>query len=306
MNTPTPQLKSPLKWNLLILVFHLLILIFLLSNLPSNANCGVGINTSTPKSYFEVNGSFGQKVTSILATTTLDATYNTVICDNGATAISINLPTGDAAACPGRIYTIKKGSASTGVVTIDAYSTETIDGSLTLELTDAQGAVTLTNNGTNWIIISQNMSPFPMGEVSYFSTTGTSISISATSDGSNNMIVCNPTTNFVLPSSDFSSNNSGRLTYTGKTIRTFHIACTISASPATSSDQFVFAVAKNGTINTSSKIIQKMGTTADAQSTAIHIAITMSANDYLELYVGNLTAGRNVVLKSINLFALGI
>lgn len=274
----------------------------------------VGINTITPNSTLEINGSLSQKVETITATTTLGPDNNTIVCNNGATAITINLPSVSSPDCAGRIYTIKKGSmmSSTANVTIDGNASETIDSATTFLLSDDQGAVTIANDGTEWKIISDHLSPYPMGEVSYFSTTGTAINISGLSDGTTNMIVSavsTPTaTNLKsMPMNEFSTNTNGRLVYDGKTTRTFHIACTISISPSTSNDQFVFGVSKNGTVVAASKIIQKSGSTTDTQSTAMHVVIVLAKGDYLELQVGNLTAsGRDVNIKTLNLFALGM
>jgi uncharacterized protein YdeI (BOF family) len=274
----------------------------------------VGINTITPNSTLEINGSLSQKVETITATTTLSSDNNTIVCNNGTTAITINLPSVTSPDCAGRIYTIKKGSmmSSTANVTIDGNGSETIDGATTFLLSDDQGAVTIANDGSEWKIISDHLSPYPMGEVSYFSITGTTVNITGLSDGTTNMIVCavsTPTaTNLQsMPMNEFSTNSNGRLVYNGKTTRTFHIACTISMAPSNSGDQFVFGVSKNGAVVAASKIIQKMGATSDTQSTAMHVVIVLAKGDYLELQVGNLTAsGRDVSIKSLNLFALGM
>jgi len=277
-------------------------------------NAQVGINTITPNSTLEINGSLSQKVETITATTTLSSDNNTIVCNNGTTAITINLPSVTSPDCAGRIYTIKKGSmmSSTANVTIDGNGSETIDGATTFLLSDDQGAVTIANDGSEWKIISDHLSPYPMGEVSYFSITGTTVNITGLSDGTTNMIVCavsTPTaTNLQsMPMNEFSTNSNGRLVYNGKTTRTFHIACTISMAPSNSGDQFVFGVSKNGAVVAASKIIQKMGATSDTQSTAMHVVIVLAKGDYLELQVGNLTAsGRDVSIKSLNLFALGM
>ena len=290
-----------------IVIFYVSFCSFLTSNAQIAGS--IGVHTNTPNSLFEVNGSFGQNITTVTTTgTTLGTAESIVICNNGSTAITETLPT--AVGITGRMYTIKKGTGSTASVTIDAAGSETIDDSLTLVLTDEQGAVTIVSDGAGWKVMSKYLSPFPMGEISYFSTTGTPITISATTNGNDaNMYLCNPTTAFVN-SMDFSSNNAGRLIYIGPTTRTFHIACTLSTSAQTTNDEFIFAVAMNGTtIYTSSKIIQRMGATSDAQSTAIHVVITLATNDYLELYGGNISGnGTNhqIVIKSLNLFALGM
>lgn len=96
----------------------------------------------------------------------------------------------------------------------------------------------------------------PMGEVSYFNTTGTLVTISSTSDGSTNMVVVAPTSTLVNDMEfDNGGANNGRLRYTGAVSKTFHIAVTLSGTPATVNDIFVFGVAKNGTVQATSKVL---------------------------------------------------
>jgi len=148
----------------------------------------------------------------------------------------------------------------------------------------------------------------PMGELSYFDATGTTVDITSGLTGDTaNLVVCTPTT--VLSNDgafDNGGSNNGRLRYTGAVTKYFHVACTVSVSPATTNDEFVFGLAKNGTLIKASRVVQKMGATSDTQSTAMHVFVTLATNDYLELYIGNRTAARDVVLKSLNLFAMGM
>lgn len=313
MNAINPKNKTYI-FNVFVISF------FLFASCMCNAQ--VGINTINPNSTLEINGSLSQKVETITATTTLGSDSNTIVCNNGATAITINLPSVSSPDCAGRIYTIKKGSmmSSTANVTIDGSGSQTIDGAATFLLSDDQGAVTIANDGTEWKIMSDHLSPYPMGEVSYFNTTGTTINISGLCDGSSNMVVCGPTAAGIslstMPMNEFSKSDTypGRLIYDGKTTRTFHIACTISATPSSNGDEYVFGVAKGlaasptlSTVVASSKIIQKMGSTSDTQSTAMHVVIVLAKGDFLELKVGNRTrSGGDVKIKSLNLFALGM
>ncbi len=269
----------------------------------------IGVHTATPNSLFEVNGSFGQNITTITANTTLGATHSIVMCNNGATKIDITLPT--AVGITGRIYTIKKTTSTDSIVTLLTTSAQLIDGSSTLVLSDIQGAVTIVSDGTGWNIIDKYLAPYPMGEVSFFNVTGTAANVTGLSSGASgndNMVPCIVTTAYTgMTEFDNGGTNNGTLRYVGRTPRMMHIACTISVAPANSGDQFVFGVAKNGTLVNASKLLQKMGNTSDIQSTAIHVVISMVYGDYLQLYVGNTTAsGRDVTIKSLNLFALGM
>jgi hypothetical protein len=146
-----------------------------------------------------------------------------------------------------------------------------------------------------------------MGEVSYFSTTGTSTAIATQSDGSTNMVVVNPVSTF-SNNSDFDNggSNNSRLRYTGSATKMFHIACTISFSAAAANDTFVFGVAKSGTVIAPSKILYKTINAGDTRSTAIHVMAELSTNDYLEIYVGNTTDADDLTIKTLNLFAMGL
>lgn len=277
-------------------------------------NAQVGIGTTTPLSTFEVNGSNGQTVTvtDLSTALTLDASHSIVICDNGSTAGFVTLPT--ASDITGRIYTIKRDDLSTAYVTITTTSSQTIDGAKNIILKNAGESVTLVSIGTAWKTTSSNNSSrassdnlmFPMGEISYFSFPGFPIAIPDVSDGVTNMVACNAPTSITDSGMDFVQLADGKLQYTGTATKSFHVACTISMTPTVSNDQFVFGVAKNGTVIPSSKVLQRMTTNVDAQSTALHVMVTLAKDDYLQLYVGNVTTAGGISLKSLCLFALGM
>lgn len=130
-----------------------LVFLYLIYMTTNFSNAQVGIGTTDPKSTFEVNGTVGQKVNTITATTALDDTYGSVIvCDNNSTAITVTLPS--VSSCTGRVYTIKRNASSTANVTIAG----TIDGVANLILAKAGEAVTLFSNGTEWKATSTNNS----------------------------------------------------------------------------------------------------------------------------------------------------
>jgi hypothetical protein len=121
------------------------ILFFLLGYIGS---AQVGIGTVNPLSTFEVNGSFGLTVTTITTDLTLDASHHVVICNNGAAEKTMTLPT--AVGIKGRIYIIKRDDTSTTNVIIETTSAQTIDGDLTLTLTNAKEGAILISDGVNW------------------------------------------------------------------------------------------------------------------------------------------------------------
>lgn len=126
----------------------------------------VGINTNPtnitptvqPTSHLQVAGSFAIGVESVSANTTLAETTCKVILTNGATNITIVLPT--PSTCSGRMLSFTRNAASTGTVTLDTAGTNniqnlagTVTSTTTIPLHTAGGAgvnVQFWSNGTIW------------------------------------------------------------------------------------------------------------------------------------------------------------
>jgi hypothetical protein len=106
----------------------------------------VGISTATPASTLDVAGSFGAAIETV-TDDTLDATNHFVVVNTTASARTINLPAVSGLA--GRGYFIRNNGTAGNDVTIDASTTETINGALTHILTDGQ-SVHVVCNGTEW------------------------------------------------------------------------------------------------------------------------------------------------------------
>lgn len=148
----------------------------------------------------------------------------------------------------------------------------------------------------------------PMGEVNYFSTTGTTITISAQSNGSTNMVVVPVATTLNSDSHEFDNGgaNNGRLRYTGATTKMFHIAFSISMdSVGSGTNVYVFGIAKNGAVG-NCKTLQSIAVNGQIGSTSLHCFLSLATNDYLELYVGNITDGDDITATSVNIFAMGM
>lgn len=97
-------------------------------------------------------GGIGGALQTVTGTSaTLDGISFVTLCDATSNAITVNLPT--ASAATGRIYHIKKIDSSVNAVTIDASSTQQIDGQLTKVLSTQYESVTITSDGSNWFIL---------------------------------------------------------------------------------------------------------------------------------------------------------
>ena len=122
------------------------------------------------------------------------------------------------------------------------------------------------------------------------------------------MKVCRPAT-ALLNRGEFDNggSNNGRLRYTGRNTKTFHIACTISGTLVSGTNKtLVFGIGKNGTVQSNSKVLNRFSNTADVQSTSLHVMLALAPNDYLEFYVGNLTDNADFSFRTFNLVAIGM
>lgn len=264
----------------------------------------VGIATTTPLSTFEVNGSFGQTITTASSDLTLDASHSIVICINGAVPKIITLPT--AIGIKGRIYNIKRSETSTAVITIATTALQTIDGEVSFLLTHAKEAISLISDGANWKITSTYLPQLPLGEISYFDTNGTLVTLnSSTTDGSSNMFLCNPATSLSVNSIDFIASGNGGLQYKGTITRTFRISASITATTNTAGS-FIYEFKKTNTSYIpSSRVIQKINV-SEEQTSTIQTLATLSPNDFIEIWVGKIDGTSDIRIKTLNLFALGL
>ena len=108
-----------------------------------------GINTTTPNSYLNVNGSFSTAYVQKTAAYVITSSDFTIECTSGT--FDITLPT--AVGIKGRIYVIANSGA--GTITLATTSSQTIDGNASGVLTLTQNkSYTVQSNNSNWVIIA--------------------------------------------------------------------------------------------------------------------------------------------------------
>ncbi|WP_312089301.1 hypothetical protein [Chryseobacterium sp.] len=112
------------------------------TGLNSNVRAGINMNGTTANSTLQVNGSVSQSIATISASTTLDETQFTVICNNSSN-ITVSLP--NASDCPGRMYILKKNTSS-GTVSVSSF----INSLGTSVTSITTGVYQLQSDGTNW------------------------------------------------------------------------------------------------------------------------------------------------------------
>ncbi len=117
--------------------------------IPTLTTPGILVNDASGN----LSTSFGPNIGTIASTTTLDGTYDTVLCNAGGGAITINLP--PASSYTKKVYTIKKIDSSGHAITIDGNGSETIDGSTTQVISFQWSLIRIQSDGTAWYIIGQ-------------------------------------------------------------------------------------------------------------------------------------------------------
>lgn len=116
---------------------------------------------------------------------------------------------------------------------------------------------------------------------------------------------------------DFDMPSAGRLRYTGGQSRIFHCGATISLKGAAPNDVVRAVLYKNGVVNANNEftggtqlsagiVEQKLAGTGDVTSTAIHVFVPMSTNDYLELGIANFSSTADLTVTFSNVFAVGM
>lgn len=96
--------------------------------------------------------------------------------------------------------------------------------------------------------------------------------------------------------SSFTGDTTGKLTYTGTATNVIavHVSATIKPASANNQDLFI-QIAKNGTVEAGSKIVREVDTTQTANCSTF-FNVSVSQNDYIELYVGNASGTDNIVV----------
>jgi hypothetical protein len=143
---------------------------------------------------------------------------------------------------------------------------------------------------------------FPMGEITMV---GNAVATDITVQSTEVLVAGTTTLTSGVIKFDMPQNN--RLRYTGTTTGLMHVACTISYTVASGSNQELeFRLYKNGSPVATSEILDTCSAATGNESTAIHVFISLATNDYLELWCANNSGTGDITVKTLNLFALGI
>ena len=181
-------------------------------------------------------------------------------------------------------------------------SAASFTGSLAGDVTGTQGATVVGDDTHSHT--SSTLPTTPAGTVAYFSTTGTAVAIAAQSDGATNMVVIAPASTLTnVLETDNGGSDAGRIRYTGATTRTFHVTASVTWVGDVASEFFVFGLAKGGTVIAASKVIIEPLTFLDTYAVSLSALVSLATNDYLEVYVGNISSTGDGTVKTLHIVA---
>jgi len=140
------------------------------------------------------------------------------------------------------------------------------------------------------------------GSLSYFNLTGTAVTIAVVSNGSSNMVKVDAASTVAGLSTLFDNGgvSNGRLRYTGTSTRVFRVTAKVAFTGATT-DVLVFGLAKNTSLDLTSRGLKAMDATGTVDSLTLSALVSLATNDYIEVFVGNTTdtSGPTVSVLSI-------
>ena len=111
------------------------------------------------------------------------------------------------------------------------------------------------------------------------------------------------TTNLIVPSNNFSMTENNRLSYTGTATRNFLVVAGISFTAEADSKTICFSSAINGVVKTP-RVCATIGEGDYTSAVAGVRIVTLSENDYLELFVTNETSTDNITVTQMGYFVV--
>ncbi|MDQ3047398.1 MAG: hypothetical protein M3R27_07615, partial [Bacteroidota bacterium] len=98
-----------------------------------------------------------------------------------------------------------------------------------------------------------------------------------------------------------SSAVNNQLKYTGAKSRRFQVICSLSATQVSTNKYFSFYIAKNGVVLPESRQEIKIESATDQAPVTLSCTISLSPNDYIEVWVENETATTSMTVQTMNL-----
>ena len=113
--------------------------------------------------------------------------------------------------------------------------------------------------------------------------------------------ILNLVTQVITGTPDFDMPAAGRLRSLCANVRHCHIVGSMSFVGPTNNQEYAFRLGKNGTPSIEADLHRKVGTGADVGAIAIHWVVELAQNDYVSLFVKNVTSNANLQVITSNL-----
>ncbi|MEI6462474.1 MAG: hypothetical protein WCO33_02280 [bacterium] len=142
----------------------------------------------------------------------------------------------------------------------------------------------------------------PMGE-QYMTgnATATTIAVAGT------LVKVAGTTTLNGLSNQFDMPLNNRLRYTGTKTKVFHIAADLTYKTSAGTNQtLTFQLYKNGVALSGALLKNTLASTSITGTGTLHVFVSMTQNDYLEVWVTNGTSTNSVTVDTMNLFGMGM
>lgn len=98
--------------------------------------------------------------------------------------------------------------------------------------------------------------------------------------------------------SNFTSDTTGRLTYTGATTETISVSASVSIDVVGVNQKITIYIAKNGIVLPAAKI-SRVFTTGSIGNVGVFYNVSMTASDYLEVFVSNGTSTNDLTVTDV-------
>ncbi|MBL7931263.1 MAG: hypothetical protein JNL60_05160, partial [Bacteroidia bacterium] len=98
-----------------------------------------------------------------------------------------------------------------------------------------------------------------------------------------------------------SSSVNNRLVYTGNKTKRFAVICSLSSIASGNNKNFSFYISKNGSVLPESKQLMKCSSSVDRGSITLSCTVSLSTNDYIEVWCENNTDATALSVESLNL-----
>jgi hypothetical protein len=184
----------------------------------------------------------------------------------------------------------------------DVYDQATTRIFNTFDRATLDGAASLTY--VNSALAAAGLGVVCIAETSYFNLTGTAVAVAAISDGTTNLVKASVVTTLGSGNVSFDGGSSdARLRYTVASVRVMRVEARVAFS-GTHNDTVVLGIAKNGSVIAASKTLSVAQASNKTTSVTISAMVSMTANDYVEVYVGNVTAANAVQVHSLYISAI--